>query len=174
MPSMEKPKRKIVYRGPIFNIEEWTVQPSGARFARVNGRSAVATLPILENGNILLEKQYRHALDKYLYEIPAGLINEKEDPEKAAVRELEEETGYLAHRIRHMFDFYGSPGSYTQEIYVYLAQDLKKTSIHQDVDEIIETMEVSLEKAFGMIKVNKISDGKTIASILFYEKFMDK
>jgi ADP-ribose pyrophosphatase len=167
---MKKPRRKVIYRGTIFNVEEWT-EPSGSRFARVKGNHAVAILPMLKNGRILLERQYRHALDRHLYEIPAGLMNKGEKPEAAAIRELEEETGYLAQKLTHMFDFYGSPGSYTQLLHVYLAENLKKTKKHMDADEIIETMEVKFEDAIEMIEKNEIEDGKTIAGILFYDKF---
>jgi ADP-ribose pyrophosphatase len=169
-----KVKREVVYRGPIFQVEEWINPDTGNRFARVRGLEAVGVLPVMKNGNILLERQYRHGLDKYLYEIPAGHIERGERPERAGKRELEEETGYLAGRMTHMLNMYAAPGTYTQLMYIYLAEDLKETKKNMDPDEVIELAEVSPKKALEMIRANRIEDAKTIMSILYYLRFIRK
>lgn len=164
--------RKVVYRGPKFSVEEWDLPKTGTRYARVVGDNAVGVLPILGNGKILLERQYRHAIDRYLYEIPAGHIDGKESPAHAAKRELEEETGYLAGRLTKLIGFYEAPGSYTQILYVYLAEKLKKTRSAKEIDEIISLKEVTVKEALRMIRTNRIMDAKTICGILYYLNFV--
>lgn len=169
-----KAKRKVAYRGHLFRVEEWVIPATGSRFSRVIGSDAVGVVPIMGNGNILLERQYRPVLDRYLYEIPAGHIDRAESPKATARRELEEETGYLAGKMRHMFDMYAAPGTYAQLMHIYLAENLKKTKENKEKDEIIQAMEVSPKKALEMIRTNKIKDGKTIMGILYYLRFIRK
>ncbi len=164
-------KRRVVYKGPVFSVEEWNIPKTGTRFARIVGDDAVGVLPILGSGKILLERQYRHSLDRYLYEIPAGHIDGKESPPHAARRELLEETGYYAGKLTKLVSFYEAPGSYTQIMHVYLAEDLKQGSHAREVNEIISLKSVTLKEAMGMIKTNTIRDAKTICGILYYSAF---
>ncbi len=171
---MPGPKKRVVYRGAIFNIEEWKLPKTGTTFARITGPGAVAVLPILDDGRILLERQYRHPLGKYLYEIPAGHINSGEAPMHTAKRELAEETGYIAGRLTRLFGIYEAPGSLTQFLHIYLARNLEKKKAHTERDEIITLSKVSLEKALSMIRSNRIRDAKTICGILYYSCFVRK
>lgn len=171
---MKRVRRKVRYRGSIFRVEEWRLPKTGTMFARVTGHDAVAVLPVLNNGRILLERQYRHALDKYLYEIPAGHINRGEKPEAAARRELEEETGYRAGRLTRLSGFYEAPGSYTQYLHLYLAEGLEKSETRRELNEIIELKEVTLAEALRMVRSNRIMDAKTICGILYYFSFVKK
>lgn len=165
---------KTVYKGAVIRVEEYITPKTGSRFARVIAQDAVGILPLFRNGKILLERQYRYTMNKYLYEIPAGHIDDKEKPKTAAKRELEEETGYLARKLTRMFGFYAAPGSNTQFMHLYLAEELKKTEIDRGRDEIIELVIVSLSRAAQMIRKNEIRDAKTMASILYYLKFVKK
>ncbi len=171
---MAVPKRRVAYRGPIFNVEEWGLPRTGTKFARITGPDAVAVLPILDDGRILLERQYRHPLDRYLYEIPAGHIDPGEGPAHAARRELAEETGYVARMLTRLFGIYEAPGSLTQFLHVYLAQNLEKRKAHTEQDEIIMLRKVSIKEALSMIRANKIRDAKTVCGILYYSKFVKK
>lgn len=170
----KKIKRKVVYKGTVFDVEEWKLPGSGTLFSRVTGMDAVAVLPIMKNGDMLIEKQYRHNLDKYLFEIPAGMINKGETPREAAIRELQEETGYLAGKMTFMFKHYGAPGSHTQMLHVFLAEDLSMTKTNRDTEEVIKVMEISMENALRMIKSNRIEDAKTMSAVLFYLRFIKK
>ena len=170
----DKPKRKTVYRGSVFSIEEWRLKGTGTRFARMVSSDGVAILPVFEDGSILLERQYRHTLDRYIYEIPAGRIDKGEAPRSAARRELSEETGYLAGRLSFMFKFYEAPGSITQMLHLYLAERLSEGETSFDKDEEISTLKVSREKALQMIRSNKIMDGKTICGVLFWDSCLRK
>lgn len=169
-----KVKRKVAYRGHVFTVEEWINPGTGSEFARVVAHDAVGVVALTKRGNILIERQWRHSLDKHLYEIPAGHIDAGEDPEHAARRELEEETGYRAGKLTHMLNMYGAPGSYTQLMHIYLAENLRKTRENREKDEMITVAEVSFGKALGMIRSNRIEDGKTILSILYYLRFFKK
>ena len=167
-------RKKIAYRGPIFNVEEWRLPNTGTKFARVVGHDAVAILPILDDGRIIIERQYRHPLERYLYEIPAGHIDEGETPMQAARRELEEETGYYPKKLKRMFGIFEAPGSFTQFLHVFLAENLEQKKISRETDEVITTIKVSLEKAQHMIMHNQICDAKTISSILYYSRLKSK
>ena len=155
-------------------MEEWKLPKTGTRFARVVGGDAVAVLPILDDGRIIIEKQYRHPLERYLYEIPAGHIDYGETPVQAARRELEEEIGYYPRSLKHIFGIFEAPGSFTQFLHVYLAEGLERKKISRETDEVITTVKVSLKKAHEMIRQNKICDSKTISGILYYSSFKCK
>jgi ADP-ribose pyrophosphatase len=170
----KKIKRKVVYRGAVFNVEEWKLPKTGSRFSRITGNDAVVILALMKNRNMLIEKQYRHTLDKYLYEIPAGAINKGEKPRTAAIRELEEETGYFAKKMTFLFKYHGSAGSHTQMLHVYLAEDLKKTKKNLDKEEVIEVMEMSIGKVLQMIRSHKITDAKVMVALLYYLHFIKK
>ncbi len=143
------------------------VLPNGRRTKRevVVHRGAVAIIAV-EGGRIIMERQYRHTAGKVLWEIPAGTLEEGEDPESCAKRELEEETGYVAGTVRPLIHFYVAPGYSTEVIHFFLAGDLRKENASPDEDEAIETRFVSLEEAHEMVRSNVIEDGKSIIGIL--------
>lgn len=171
---MDIPARKTVYRGSVFSIEEWRLKDTGTRFARMVSSDGVAILPVFEDGSMLLERQYRHTLDRYIYEIPAGRIDKGEAPRHAARRELSEETGYVAGKLSFMFRFYEAPGSITQTLHVYLAERLSEGETSFDKDEEISVLRISSAKAMQMIRSNRIMDGKTICGVLFWNSYLRK
>jgi len=118
---------------------------------------------------ILLEKQYRHAAGRFLYEIPAGRIDEGESELKAAKRELEEETGYSARSWKRILRFWASPGFVAEAMSLYLARGLKLGQARPEADEIIEIALVPLSLAVAMVMRAEIHDAKTIAGILWLE-----
>lgn len=163
---------KIIYRAKMFNLEEATSTARGrkVKFFRIVGPNTVTVLPMFDDGKIILERQYRYSINKYLYELPAGHIDKGEKSTKhAAIRELEEETGYRANRLKLMFKAYPSPGSKTELAYYYFAQGLTKTETHLEEDEIIETKIVTFTKALDMVRKNQIQDLKSIAALMFYQ-----
>lgn len=166
--------RRIVYRGDVFDVEEFTIGRTGTRFSNVLVGDVVGILPIMNNGKILLERQYRYTIRKELYEIPAGHVEKREGRAAAAGRELEEETGYRARKLTHMTSFYSAPGVITEVMHLYLAEGMKKTRSKLDLDEVIETAEVGKAEMLSMIKQNKIEDGKSIAAFLYYLHFIEK
>lgn len=134
----------------------------------ISHKGAVAILPIDEDGNILLIKQYRNNALGYVYEIPAGCIEKGEDPLETAKRELEEETGYKCNKIKKMFSFFPAIGTSDEKIHFYIAKDLIKTSTNFDEDEIIETYKFKIDNIIEMIDTGKIVDGKLITAVMSY------
>lgn len=162
-------KKSRVYSGKIFNVETEKQAKAGKRFLieRVVHPDFVLIVPFLTPEKLVMERQYRGAIRKYIYELPAGGINKGESLIKAAKRELEEETGYRAKKLQFLFKAYSAPGFVTEMAYVYAAKGLTLRKTKFDDDEIIETEEVSMDQALEMIRSNRIVDMKTIAAILF-------
>ena len=161
---------KIVHRNNFFNVVESQLNVHGrkARMYWVSKPDTVAVLPIHKDGSIIIERQFRAAVGKHIYELPAGHIDKGERPLHAAKRELEEETGLHASRIRLLATTYPSPGVLDGKEYLYAAEGLTKGRTSMDPDEIIGTERVSMSRALGMVRSGKIMDAKSIAAILLY------
>jgi ADP-ribose pyrophosphatase len=133
---------------------------------------AVVILPILEDGRVLLIRNRRYAIGgQILIELPAGTLEKNEDPMNCAGRELLEETGHLAGRLQPLGNFFTSPGILSEKMYAFAAYDLEKRTSALEEGEEIEVMPVPLEQAIVMIKDGRIHDGKTIATLLMYDRF---
>lgn len=165
--------RKVVYKGPVFWITSDRVEePSGVRVLRevVRHTGSVVVLATKEGPReplVLLERQYRHAADDYLWELPAGRIDKGERALAAAKRELLEETGYTARSWKRILHFYGSPGFVAETMTVFWARGLKAGEAEPEEDEVIEQHLVPLSKAVNMALRGTIKDAKTISSILW-------
>ena len=157
----------------MFEVEKGVTRIKGREFAfdLIRSANTVGIVPIAGDGSIILERQYRYVVGRYLYEIPAGHVNEGESSVHAARRELEEETGYRAKSMKVLFRCYPSPGIKTEYATYYVARGLTRSSTNLDRDEVITTIKVNLATALRMIRKNQIKDNKTIASILFYALF---
>lgn len=160
-----------IYSGKKFELEIQKFKlPNGkVREAEyINHKGSSVILPVLDSGEILMIKQYRPIIDKWLYELPAGTVEEGEDPLETAKRELVEETGYQAGKIIHLIDFYPSPGVSNELMHLYLATDLKFVGAKPEDYEIIEVKKLSRDEIIQLIKSGEIIDGKTLASLLYY------
>jgi ADP-ribose pyrophosphatase len=164
---------RLAYRGPAFWVTTDIVQePSGIRARRdvVRHSGSVVILAVDESGKeslVLLERQYRHAAGRYLFELPAGRIDEGEKELEAAKRELLEETGYSARSWKRVLYYWASPGFVAESMSLFLARGLKAGAAHPEADEAIEIHMVPLKKAVRMILQGKVHDGKTISGILW-------
>lgn len=167
---------KVVYRGPVFWITtDQVLEPGGIRARRdvVRHSGSVVVLAVDESRatpRVLLERQYRHAANDYLWELPAGRIDPGEDELTAAKRELLEETGYTAQHWKRILKFYASPGFVAETMAVYLAAGLRKGIAQPEADEVIQQRMVALPAAVQMIMKGTIRDAKTISSILWLEQ----
>ncbi|MGQ0761811.1 MAG: NUDIX hydrolase [Acidobacteriota bacterium] len=159
---------KKVYAGRVFDVTVDTVREGDQTYQREvvhHGGSAVI-LPVFEDGTIALVKQYRHPAVKYLLELPAGTLNDRELPEVGAARELEEELGLVSGRMEKLCEFFVSPGFLSEKMWLYLATDLQKTEQRLEDDEAIEIVRLPIERALQMITDNEIEDAKTIIGLL--------
>jgi ADP-ribose pyrophosphatase len=166
---------RTVYRGPVFWVTTDDVQePGGVRARRdvIHHTGSVVILAVDESGStprVLLERQYRHAAEDYLWELPAGRIDPGEKPLPAARRELLEETGYTATHWRRILNFYASPGFVAETMSVYLATGLRTGTAQPEDDEVIQKRMVPLSTALRMVLTGTIRDAKTISSVLWLD-----
>jgi len=171
----KKLSSKTVYSGRIFDVLVDEVElPSGRKTSRevVRHNGAVGLVPLLDDGRIVLEEQYRYPAEEILIEIPAGRLEEGEDPDDTARRELLEETGYLADTMERVLTFFTTPGYTSEKLYLYIARGLRKTESKPDFDENIRLMEISVQEALGLIEKGKIKDGKTIVALLYCKELV--
>jgi ADP-ribose pyrophosphatase len=166
---------KIIYKGPVFGIRrDELIEPGGVRTSRemITHSGSVVVLPILPDGRILLIRQYRHAARQFLWELVAGRIDEGESPRKGAARELIEETGYRAKRFRIFLDFFPTPGFLEEKMYILLAEGLTAGQASPEEDEKITSRAFTRKELEQMIHKRIIRDGKTIAGLLYYFRFL--
>ncbi len=165
----EKTGGKTIYRGKILNLVVDDVRlPNGSAAKREIVRHAGgAAVLFINDGKVLLVKQFRYAYGKELYEIPAGMINEGEEPVAAAVRELEEETGYRA-EMEPLGFIYPSPGYTDEIIHLFFAKNAIYIAQKLDDGEFLNLSFVPLERVREMIENGEISDAKTVAAVYGY------
>lgn len=163
-----------MWRGPLFRVtSETVVEPGGitARRDVVRHPGSVVVLAVADGPrgpSVLLERQYRHAAQDFLWELPAGRIGDGETALAAARRELLEETGYTAGRWKRALDFYSSPGFLDETMTVYLARGLKAGRARPESDELISTRLFPLATAVRMATRGTIRDGKTLAALFWF------
>lgn len=163
-------EQKEVFNGKVLKmITEIVELPNGKEGYReiVKHPGAVAVLAINDKGNVVLVEQYRRAVDKILFEIPAGKLEKGENIDSAVKRELEEETGYKARKFTYLGKIYTAPGFTDEVIHIYKAEELYKGEVNRDDDEFINVIEMSIEDIKKAIKEGNILDSKTISSIMF-------
>lgn len=163
---------EYVYNGKVMDIKRDVISlPNGATAVRetiVRG-GACAVVPVDDEGNIYLVKQYRHAIGKEMVEIPAGMMNPGETPLQCAMREMEEEIGLKAGNMKFVSKMYLSVGVCNELLHLYIATDLKPGVQHLDPDEFIEIKKYKLEDAYKMIFDGSITDAKSMFGILAYK-----
>ena len=164
-----------MYRGPVFSITtDQVLEPGGIKVRRdlIHHSGSVVVLAVDDKAatpRVLLERQYRHAANDYLWELPAGRIDPGEEELKAAKRELIEETGYRADHWRRILKFYASPGFMAETMSVFLASGLHRGKAEPEDDEVIQKRLVPLPTAVSMVMRGTIQDGKTISSVLWLD-----
>ena len=145
---------------PNGNVAKWDL---------IDHKGAAAVVAVGEDGKLLMVRQYRNALERETLEIPAGGLNGREEPtETAAMRELEEETGYTCDHLELLNSIYTTVAFCNEKIDIYLARNLKKGMQHLDEDEVLQVEAHSLEELKQMIFDCRIQDSKTICGILTY------
>lgn len=171
-PSADNP---VLFRGTRFDVQSIALKRrSGGLMHRevVVPANAVVVLPMLDDETVVLIRNERFAVGQTLWELPAGTLEDGENPALCAGRELLEETGYAASEVTRLIEFYPTPGFCTELLTAFLARDL--TFRGQDLDETerITTEAVPLNQSIQMVRDNRIRDAKTIATLLYYQTFL--
>jgi ADP-ribose pyrophosphatase len=168
---------RLVFEGRAFNVRVHDViNAGGDRTTReiVEHPECIAAIPVDNNGDIWLVKQFRKAVEKELLEIPAGGIDPGEDPDSAVRRELQEEIGCLPDRIQKLTGFYSSPGFCTEYLYLYVAADLIPGRLIAEDTAGIEVVRIKPAEIKSLIASGTICDAKSIAGLLYYLEFIHR
>lgn len=176
-PESEVVNHREVYKGKIVTLHVDTIrQASGNTTIRevVLHPGGVTAIPILEDGRILLIRQFRYAIGDFILELPAGKLDSGQTPVDTIARELEEEIGYSAGSLTHACTFYTTPGFSNESIHFFIAQHLTQTTQRLEEGEHITVEAHSLSECLRMIENGEIRDGKTILGILWYQMKSDK
>lgn len=166
---------EIVYQGKVFGIRrDEVIEPTGVRTTRemITHPGSVVVLPVLPDGRILLIQQYRYAARQFLWELVAGRMDEGETPIEGAARELKEETGYHAKRLKIFLEFFPTPGFLEEKMYLLLAEGLTPGKAEPDEDEKIMARAYTRKQLEEMLRKGKLRDAKTIAGVLYYLRFL--
>lgn len=170
-------KSEKIYDGKILSLKIDTVELPNRKYSKreiVEHNPVSAIVAVTNEDEILMVKQYRKAVDKYIYEIPAGILELNESPQEGALRELEEETGFVTEDIEYILEFFSSPGFCTEKVYVFVAENLIKKEQKLDEDEFLECEKIPFDDILKMIEVGEIVDAKSIAGILAYNQMRRK
>lgn len=168
-----EPSEREIYAGRVVTLRlKYLLQADGTRRVReiVEHAPGAAVVAIDKDGQVLLARQWRPAVDAHVLELPAGLVDPGETPLETAGRELAEETGYKARHLEPLVSFYSSPGFSTELLHVFVATDLQPADVAQDEEEEIELVRLPLEEAIQRVLRGEISDAKTVAGLLAYAR----
>jgi ADP-ribose pyrophosphatase len=176
MTGEENPETKLIahdkiYRGKIVDLMVDTISlPSGKSAIRevVKHPGGVVAIPQLADGSLLLIRQFRYPLQKFIFEFPAGKLDSGQTPIDTMHRELEEETGYRASEMIHLSSFYTSPGFCDEIIHLFLASGLIPVGQRLEDGEHIVVEKFTLDECLRMVESGEIADAKTILGILWY------
>lgn len=172
-----KLESQLVYEGIIVNIRR---DKARVISGRVVGREViehppgVAVFAIDSEDRVVMVRQFRYPMNEVVLELPAGKLEDGEDPQTGALRELEEETGLMPDEVRFLGVSYSSPGIMTEKIYLFFARDLKQGPTHPDEDEFVETVRIPLPELMAMVDDGRIPDGKSLAGILKATRLLAK
>lgn len=161
-------------RGRLLHAKRDTVRlPNGHVSTReyIVHPGAAIVLPVFDNGDILLERQYRYPLRREFIEVPAGKLDPNESAEVCAHRELIEETGYRAGEMKFLFEFYPAIGYCDEKMYFFLARELEHVGHERDADEFLEILRVPFDEAMRMIRTGEICETKTVTALFWWDKF---
>ena len=159
---------KTIYQGRIFDVRIDEFREGERDYSReiVVHKGGAVIVPVFDDGTVALVRQFRHAIGDYLLEIPAGMLDEGEDPMIGAVRELEEEIGVRAAHVEKLTELLPSPGYLTEKVYLFLATGLTEVGQNLDHDEELTVERYSFDELNTMIRDGRIVDAKTMVGVM--------
>lgn len=169
-------KSDKLYEGKLLNLRIDTVELPDKKYSKreiVEHPGGVGVIPLTHDNCIILVKQYRKAVERFLLEIPAGKLELNEEPRETGIRELKEETGLVAEKMDYLLEFYTSPGFSNEKIYLFLATGLVEGESDLDVGEFIEKEKYHIDDLIKMVERGEIIDSKTIIGINLAKKYLD-
>ncbi|MGB7873264.1 MAG: NUDIX hydrolase [Anaerolineales bacterium] len=170
-------KSEVLMKGRAFAIRRDHLKtPDGheTKFEIIEHGGSVVIIPVDENGNVLLVRQYRHATGGDLLELPAGTLDDGEAPEVCAAREIREETGMAAEKLTKVGEFYLAPGYSTEFMVVYLATGLSDNPLDADDDEFLSVETIPVTEAIKMAERGDIPDAKSLAAFFLAKASLKK
>lgn len=170
-------KSEVLMKGRAFTIRRdhlKTPDNRETKFDIIEHGGSVVIIPVDENGNMLLVRQYRHATGGDLLELPAGTLDDNEDPEVCAAREIREETGMAAEKLTKLGEFYLAPGYSTEFMVVYLATGLSDNPLDADDDEFLSVESIPVAEAIKMAERGAIPDAKSLAALFMAKPALEK
>ena len=171
--EVRRVKRELAYKGTVLNVYKDYMEFANGNTAEwdyIHHDGAAAVVPVMDDGCILMVRQYRNALERYTIELPAGKLD---DPDEKGIvcasRELEEETGYRSENLEWLITLRTTVAFCNEKIEIFIARNLISSRQHLDEDEYIDVKAYTLEELKGMIYSGKIEDSKTVSAILAYD-----
>ena len=171
----KKLSSRQVFDGVVVKLFVDEVElPDGTKSVReiVRHPGAVCVVPVTDDGQVIMVRQFRYAFGEVLLEIPAGKLEKGEDPYEAALRELEEETGAVAKNVEHIGELYTTVALFDEKIQMYLATGLSYKSAHPDEGELLEVVKIPLSTLVDMVMNGEIKDSKTQIALLKAHKIL--
>lgn len=173
-------RREVIYTGKIFDLIVDRIQyPSGNTGIReiAHHPGGAVIVPLLDDGRVILVRQLRYPLGKHIVELPAGKLTPGEDPQGAAARELEEETGWIAGTMEHLATIYTTPGFCDEELHLYLAEHMHPSPHGPRREEGESTMTLQtilLRDALALVECGEVRDAKTIIGLMLAAKRVER
>lgn len=163
-------KSETIYEGKIIGVRIETVELPNMKYSKreiVDHQRGVGMVAVTPQGTMFMVEQFRIAVKQSLLEIPAGLVDPGENPQEAAVRELQEEIGYKPGKLEYLLDAYSSPGFTNERLSLFLASDLEKSKLEEDETEFLKVKEVPIKELYQKVLNLEIVDAKTIIGIQY-------
>lgn len=167
---------ETIFKGKVFDLVRVRFRlPNGKEptFDLVRHPGAVVIVPVDTQGNIWFVRQFRLGAEDDLLELPAGLLEENEEPQNSAAREVQEEIGQAPGKLQKLGEFYMVPGYSTEKMTAFLATGLYASTLPTDEFELLEHVSMPIQEVFAMIRAGKMLDGKSLAALLLAQPFLE-
>jgi ADP-ribose pyrophosphatase len=173
--EFEKINSEVRFQGRAFDVRQDDVRlPNGhiVRLDIVVHKGSVIMVPLDQEGRIWFTRQYRHAAQARMLELPAGVMEDGEAPEQSAGREIREEIGMAAGQLKKLGSFYLAPGYATERMVAFLATDLTPSPLEPDVDELIQVEKIPVQRALQLAETGELHDAKSLAVLLLARPYL--